>query len=276
MSSYITYWNDKTMDGVGAQLQRILGIYALAKHLGINYYHSGIKMTAYQGVEQAMKNEFDHEQLKRWNDLILLKNKEEIEFDETHTIENVNLVHLSVIKDNTSDKKKLYKIFLPFDVLNKYSNIYHTLKNENILDYKRYSKLDKNKINICVHVRRGELYYYAPERLLPNSYYLDIIHKIEKYLQKEYVVNIYSEEVKVNSNDHSRVFKSDSDSLKDFYDLKNVCMKINGDPIETVAEFIDSDILVISKSSFSYIGGLFNNKIVITPNFWNAFRRMVN
>jgi hypothetical protein len=52
----LTYYNSPMTDGVGAQLQRIYGIYAIARFLGASYLHTPLRRVNYQGLSSVEKN----------------------------------------------------------------------------------------------------------------------------------------------------------------------------------------------------------------------------
>lgn len=52
----LTYDNSVMTDGVGAQLQRIYGIYAISRLLGATYLHSPLSRVDYQGLAALERN----------------------------------------------------------------------------------------------------------------------------------------------------------------------------------------------------------------------------
>lgn len=51
----LIYKNDQNEDGAGAQLQRMYGIYAVARFLSVRYVHTPIRNIDYQGLA-ALEN----------------------------------------------------------------------------------------------------------------------------------------------------------------------------------------------------------------------------
>ena len=56
---FLTYANEITPDGAGAQLHRIYGIYCLSRLLGTKYLHSPLNDVYYQGLEAFQNQEKD-------------------------------------------------------------------------------------------------------------------------------------------------------------------------------------------------------------------------
>ena len=111
----------------------------------------------------------------------------------------------------------------------------------------------------AVHMRRGdvrpctkgaEFYRYCP-----NQHYLEIM---AKYVPKESHIQIYSE----------------TESYETFTDFAECCsMELDKDLGETWLEMMTADLLILSRSSFSYVPALLNvnpNVQVIYTPFWHA------
>eukprot|EP00978_Attheya_sp_CCMP212_P029753 scaffold106817_cov51-Attheya_sp.AAC.2 len=125
-----------------------------------------------------------------------------------------------------------------------------------------YSSLsNSSKPSIGVHIRRGDVFLCSNDvkRYLPNSHYLSLI---EKYSSGDgNHVTIYSE-----SQYHKRRY---FESFKEFsgrgYDLV-----LDGDIADVWKGLMSSDVVILSKSSFSFVPALLaKGKVVFTP-FWHA------
>ena len=117
-----------------------------------------------------------------------------------------------------------------------------------------------NKLHVVVHVRRGDNY---PERkgnfYLTNKYYLDIIDIIKKY-KPDSKITILTEPI----------YKEPIDVFKQ-YDLK-----IDHPILECYKLMMNCDILVTSKSAFSYVAALYNKNIVIHAPFFTPLPSWLN
>jgi hypothetical protein len=127
---------------------------------------------------------------------------------------------------------------------------------ENINNNYTTLKYNNNMFNIAIHIRRGDVSYsYNSCRYTSNEYYLNIINKLRKeYCDKHICFHIYSE-----------------GNESEFYCFKNIdtILHINEDVIKTFIGLIDSDVLVQSISSFSYVAGLLSYGIVYHIPFWH-------
>jgi len=135
-------------------------------------------------------------------------------------------------------------------ILSVYLNPDKYFTDNNLDVIKQYYKGYKNTLNqISIHIRRGNVNNHSyPERYTSNQRYIDIINiLLKKY---EYNIFIYSE-----------------GETSDFNDLllnDRIKLKLNEDIVKTHTELVNSKILVISKSTFSYSSALLNNNIVYT------------
>ena len=65
----VTYANDKFIDGAGAQLQRIYGIYAIARFLNLEYVHSPINTLHYEGLADIENGSCNQDIESKYNNI---------------------------------------------------------------------------------------------------------------------------------------------------------------------------------------------------------------
>src|ERR1700737_2028415 len=86
----LTYDNRAKTDGVGAQLQRIYGIYSISRLLGARYLHSPLGCVNYQGLAALEGNVSDPGFHHEFNDIFQIKSDDFVT-DDFHTIELPNI-----------------------------------------------------------------------------------------------------------------------------------------------------------------------------------------
>jgi hypothetical protein len=139
-------------------------------------------------------------------------------------------------------------------------------------------------LSVDIHVRRGELFVVDSWRMLPNSYYVNIINLINTILPRfttNYTINVHTEvptkPTVIRPDNHGITNRTTADitirpedsHLEDF-NLPNVKLRINEPPTDTLKAFTQSHIFVMSHSSFSVIGAAMNrNGIVLYHPFWH-------
>ena len=168
-----------------------------------------------------------------------------------------NIDNLIDTKSDIYDMNKIYKEIYsaPDQNLVKNYDINDIFSDKNIEIIKNNYKLKKvsdyyslSKINVCIHIRRGDIVIYGEKcgRYTTNEFFIDIIKKIYKILKNKCVFHIYSDsDIKLNL----------------FYD--NIKYHINTDLLISVNEMIQSDIFIMSiGSNLSHFIGLHTSGIV--------------
>ena len=69
-------------------------------------------------------------------------------------------------------------------------------------------------------------------------------------------------EVTVYSEGEPQAFRAFIDS--------GVSLQLDGDPLDTLNEMVHADVLMMARSSFSYVAGLLSRRVVLYEPFWNA------
>lgn len=126
---------------------------------------------------------------------------------------------------------------------------------------------EKNCLNIAVHIRRGDIVIgqenqdpSLTKRWLTTEYYARILKDIVKELEKGYSYKIYL---------FSQGTEQDFPELKD---IPNLVYCLDMPPRESFLHMVRADVLITSKSSFSYKPALLSDGIRICPaNFWHGY-----
>jgi hypothetical protein len=126
---------------------------------------------------------------------------------------------------------------------------------------------DKNDINICVHVRRGDIIVQGSEvpenlrmRFQSNNYFTNIIQSLVSAIPGGHSYKIF-------------IFSQGNEAdFPEFNKFEHVKFCLDMDAYNSFIHFIHADILVTSKSSFSYKPALISEGIKICPrNFWHGY-----
>lgn len=277
----ITYDNESLADGAGSQLCRIYGIYALARELNILYYHSPLKRIGYQGVVALAKNAENLELPKRYNQQFNIPSDIEIPTDAM--VINLPLANPQALADirkvATQHPKKFFlvKIAAAMSIVARRPAMLETVRALSPFKRERSSLL-----RIVIHVRWGDLPIGYSKRLLPNRYYIDLVTKIINTLKVydiPYSCELYTElpdeSIVITPNHYGvegrlkepTILDPASFQIEDFDLIPKLKKFINGDPLETLEKLATADILIMSRSAFSYLAGMLNQKgtAVYTP-----------
>jgi hypothetical protein len=129
-------------------------------------------------------------------------------------------------------------------------------KLKNIFYKDKKTPFNNSYMNICIHIRRPNS---RDTRLTgsdtPDAYYLNKINIIRKtYKDKPLQFHIYSQ-----GNEHDFEIYKNNDTV----------FHLNESIEDTFLGLVYGDILVMSRSSFSYVAGLLSNSIVHYEKFWH-------
>lgn len=284
-----TYAPEWLVDGAGSQLHRIYGVYALSRAYQIFYVHSPIQEIGYQGVVALENNENNLELVDRYNKTFHLDSEVEVPSDAIITtkfeVEEKDLLEQIEKAEKNPNTFFLLRIGFPMKVTDVKPSVFQHLR-----VISPFKKNFSATFRIAIHVRWGDLVVGHQERLLPNQYYVDAATKAIEVLEKKnipFVAELHTEmptKSFVVTPDHhgvkNRIEKfrlekpmmitPEQYQLSDFEEIPHLHHRINEDPIKTLEALSTADLLIMSKSSFSYLAALFNKegKILYAP-FWH-------
>lgn len=280
---YLTYKTGFN-DGFGAQYQRMIGIYSLCKEFDLIYVHTPFENIEYQGITALEKNENDDNFVKRCNERTMYNSIDISKADIFVTIECIRITRedLLSLKKKSMDRNEnvLLKLQLPYLITDRWVDIYSHCKGF----YKPV--IQKNKtFTIGMHVRRGELFVVDSQRMLPNSFYLNIVKILIRLLEElnvDYLIELYTEIPSGNINitpEHPGinkrikkdvVIKPEYHKISDFDSLPKLNKYINEDVLDTFDRMVNCDILIASRSSLSACASYLKEGITIYHSFWHS------
>lgn len=248
---YLTY-NTDHIDGFGSQYQRIYGTIALAYKYDCIYVYTPIKHILRLDSRNSIEQVEDYFQIK--NNFM---NVNDIVYDEV-------IIRDSITEDdifnNKNDKKILIKLMLPYNILDSNPSIYYSCLPHLKSIKKNINIYNNNKLNIAIHIRRGDVINEPDNpRYIPIDFYIDKINIIQS-TYPDSIIYILTEITENNKNEFD-IFKENS----------NIMLLNDIDTISTFEYFCNADVLIISRSTFSYLAGIYNTKSVYyNDGFWHA------
>lgn len=301
---YLTYNNSSFTDGAGAQLQRILGIYALCKLLGCRYVHSPLSEIGYQGLSVLESGEeisnlcYLYNSFYKFPDYAL-----NVDHFDGLVIDNTepDLTDIALLQEQSilSDRDILLRITLPYKIIDQYPGAYktvHGLISDNSLNtisglnelhfFGEFNSVNSSIVTIAVHVRRGELFAVDSHRMLSNQYYIAVCKAIARILDllgKQYRFHLYTEIPTslfiVSGKSHGILNRINKDVavtpeqlfISEFDVIPNLTLRVNEHQVSTLFNLSTADILVGSRSSFSYVAAVAGTvKATFLPQFWHS------
>jgi hypothetical protein len=246
-------------EGIGAQYQRILGILGICKINNFKYYHKIIT------VGHNYHNELNWD--NKWDDFFNIRNIDLSIKNNTDNLQNIFVPHtMTNLNSLDNNDNIIYNIENPYNIINENPDLYY----DSIIDdlRKLYNEKNKdryfkffipNKKNIVIHIRTindgdtSEL----PEQLLPGN-----VRHISDIDYIKIINNL------ANNTNHIHIFTQSSFNLNRIKtDIENISYHIDTDTFDTFHHFVNADVLIISKSAFSYLAAIYNtNSIIYSPS----------
>lgn len=295
----LTYDNEALCDGTGAQVQRLMAIYSLAKSLHLKYRHTPIKDVSVHPLDPHQTLPEYKEYLDRLNAFIEFPTdsipSENLVYA-TQEIRNLNLNKLLILLFSKSQGFRLIKLVDIYSVIDSVPKIYHHASNILIPKYFQ-PNLGSSKVapTLAVHYRSvpGEFSIYEGEgqtRQLQVSRVEKVISRaVRKIGSKEFKLIIFTDAPPhdmtidvfasqqhlwegtpgyANGKLHLRG-RSLHRSFTRF--TSNIEVVVGGDPLDAITKMATADVLITSKSSLSYVPAILSlNLFVYSPlEFWH-------
>lgn len=280
----LTYDATGLTDGVGAQLQRIYGIYSLSRLLGVSYVHTPIARVDYQGLSALQQNAADDTFQAEFNTLCGIPSDPL----PTNRVRGVKLKRITPeifqqvveIANEPNQPPLVAQICHPHGIADRFPDCYEVCK-----QVSPFTRGAGRRLRVALHVRRGEQSVISSPRLLPNSYFIDLGQKVARTLDGlgvDYTFELHTEvpqaEFTVQPGDHGIRNRIEApvtvtpamSRLEDFGVLPNLVHCINERTVDCLRSLATADVLVMSRSSFSYVAAILNRGgIAMYHPFWH-------
>ena len=267
----VTY-DQNASDGLGSQLQRIYGLYALSRALDIKYVHTPLGQVDYQGLMPLLAGRTDPDFAARCNSFFALPSDDfDLDGCERLLVPYPNEKRIEQYRRYAAatGRPVLLRAHEPYGYTDPHPEAYLAVRA--VSPYRDFRR--EGPIRICIHVRRGDRVMSRDPRLLSNAYYLRACEAVVNALHKQrvsFVVRLHTEAPSrpctvypglsgmfVDINEPSTL-NSAAHSLEEFKALPNLTMVLNVEPREALDDFATADVLILSCSCLGYVGGLLN------------------
>jgi hypothetical protein len=267
----VTY-DQNAGDGLGSQLQRIYGLYALSRALDIKYVHTPLGQVDYQGLMPLLAGRTDQDFTARSNSFFALPSDDfDLDGCERLLVRSPNEKQIEQYRRYAAatGRPVLLRAHEPYGYTDPHPEAYFAVRA--VSPYRDFRR--EGPIRICIHVRRGDRVLSRDPRLLPNAYYLRACEAVLKAMHKQrlsFVVRLHTEApsrpwtvhpglsgLLVDIKEPSKL-DSAAHSLEEFEALPNLTMVLNVQPREALDDFATADVLILSCSCLGYVGGLLN------------------
>ena len=131
------------------------------------------------------------------------------------------------------------------------------------------------KLNIAIHIRRGDLlpgrqFSDLSSRMLPDAWYLEILNTILNKAIKPVAIHIFSE----GKDGQYRSESGEPFSWKHYFNQTDyeIHEHIDSDFLSTFHHLMHADILIGSKSGMSHLAATLNTQVKLMPKMWHSYR----
>lgn len=299
MCTCIAWEPESSHDGVGAQVLRIIDSFSVAKFLNLGFVYRPIlhfERNPGDGLKEYQKEQFLFE-LNKFLDLnhhtcLNIHDKKLVRLSRYHQSIFFTRLYFSLRRKLNVIKQRNELIIIPnLDVV--------THRNPDVRRMFMMTKIKAQKkqfnnslIQIHVHIRRGWITNRNfMNRYVPTSWYVSILTEIQDFLDrnetkalvtlhtdinernKEWDASDYSQGTKtylsengIDLGEEMLVSLNYEDFAKVMSKIKNLRIVSEIDPVQAWTLMSEADILILGKSTFSYVGALLcNPRIVISP-----------
>jgi Uncharacterised nucleotidyltransferase len=277
----VTY-DQNASDGVGAQLQRIYGLYALSRALDIKYVHTPLGEVSYQGLKPLLARRTDPNFAARYNAFFSLPS-DAFDLDGCERIlfrsPDRERVERWRQYSAATGRPVLLQAHEPYHYTDRHPEAYLALRA--VSPYREFRPT--GPIRICIHVRRGDAVMARDPRLLSNAYFLRVCGTVAQALEQQrasFVMRLHTEMPQrpytvdpglagmfVHLQQPSTLDPV-AYALEEFDALPNLEKVLNVEPREALDDFATADVLILSLSCLGYVAGLLNphGLVIAGPN----------
>ncbi len=249
--------------GIGHQMANWIAGYWFAKKFELKFAHIPFSNTKWENFLGFNNNEF------LVSDLVKKQGYKKVKiplFDENNNfeIEQIKKIILSYASKKiifVAEQDQFY--FNQYDIRNELQAKFYnnkTRKNDNLT-------FSENYYNIAIHVRRGDI---TIGQLNKNP------NLLMRWQDNDYFINALKNALQiVATNKKIKIYlfsQGKKEDFKEFEQFENIEYCLDMGAQDSFLHMVYADMLITSKSSFSYKPALLNKNIIISPkNFWHGY-----
>lgn len=247
--------------GIGHQMANWIAGYWYAKQFELNFAHIPFssekweKFLDFGNEEKLMFN-----LLKSGYKKVKLPKFNEVNTDEFHLQKQIIKSYQGKKVVFIAEGDQLYRD--QYGVIKEIQKKFHdsiSRKNDKLV-------FDEDTLNISIHIRRGDIVAGQDAidnhtmRWLTNEYFETVLQNTLDRIKTDKKINIYL------------FSQGEKDDYKEFEKFPNLIYCLDMGAMDSFLHMAQSDVLIISKSSFSYKPALLNRGIKVCPKeFWHGY-----
>ena len=286
------------IDGVGAQIQRLISTLALSRFLGIGFVQNPFEDISVHALDPFQDDEAKKVFLLQMNTLFKLENQKEFYPDQTvevQTLSSWRLLKL-VIRNFYGSGTICINLVEPYPITDAYPNIGRSINTlfPSWMSFSSELVKDYERPLVSLHYRQGvggSVFYPGQKisRELPASYFVEKLklfpgkarHKSPIHIFTDAPLHDISYFPRVEQQSHwegtpgyeNGKMQIQGNDLNSFFQSQGIEVLVHrgGNPLEAIAIMSKSDFLITSRSSLSYLAGLLNSEgtVIAAKGFWH-------
>lgn len=286
------------IDGAGAQIQRLLAVYALSQKYRVRFHQNMFTDISVHPLDPFQTKESKNKFLAELNYLFALglsSRDESARVIEIRTLSAWRLFRIVAFNLLSPHTIRL-SIVEPYPITDCFPDLFQDVRNSFPHWIAFSSKMSTNypRPLVSIHYRQGvggSVIYPGQKipRELPTSYFLAKLRNefgaaefdvpVQVFTDAPVVDTIYEPDVRQRSHwEGTPGFTGGQMQIKGndlftFFRANRIPVEVHsgGNPLEAIAIMSNSDFLITSRSSLSYVAGLLNSKgtVVAAEGFWH-------
>jgi len=294
---FVSFDSANAVDGTGAQLQRLVSVVALSEYFGFRYISSNIKSISVHPLDPFQRESDYRAQLVRTNNFLVIPNSDLGTPDMT-TVNiprlTIRILLLQAFFQVLNHKPRRLDILEVYPVTEFCPNVYEGLKCE-ISESVDWVETQSGG-HLVLHYRQGvggNVVY--PGQKIPRQIELSrIVHQVQLLIEQETLPLLTQITVLTDAPSSISYFSPPQDQQSlwegtpgfangimtiqpmDFSELASVAgvpveVVRGGNPLDAIKMMAMADVLIMSKSSLSFMGALLNKggTIFFPKSFWH-------
>ncbi len=299
----IAYYSGNQFDGTGAQLQRLASVYALSKYLEIDFIKTPLSGVTVHPTD-PFRTEDDYSQyLTRVENFLQLEAQDlNVQDPDCKNIDFSIITTLALVKvvfHNAFQKCRIHlNVFQANSIIDYWPELIPNFVRVNRNELNS-TKLENNGASIAIHYRQGVGGFpiYPGQKIsrqIDLDNYTNLLRKcIDDLREAERIgITVFTDSPQEETNftppkeqlvqwlgtpgfDGNKVtiIPTDFQPIKSLASNRvSVSIEHGGNPLDAFAVMTQVDVLIMSRSSLSYLAGLLNlnGTIYFPTNFWHS------
>ena len=240
-------------DGAGAQIHAAISTIASCRALGLSYAHTPLSKVAHTSSDGEISD---------WERFLSLSDFADTELDPN--LPRIDLYEY-LSEPGSAPERFVAVVENMHFYMNRFPHFYEPLcqrlRSNARLEVKR--NLNDRPI-VSLHVRRGDVNAANANRYTPNEFIVSLVNDLSSRLpilqNRPWDFQLYSQ-------------GDESDFVDLISNFPDICLMLDTPPIDAIRGLANADVMIMAKSSFSYVAALLCASNVVYEPFWHAPQR---